>query len=145
MAPDLKVEHPVSRWIDFVKETDTQHFQLGYRALSQFHRLVFREGSQDEVQMARKNSARARVLAKNFVGQIALASEQSLSLAQGLIERMDFKAMEGVVMNKRPHGPVIRDDLAREPDQRSQLHALGFAVRPLSYWRHDVVISMLVR
>ena len=121
-----------------MKETGTQHFQLGHRALSQFHRLVPREGFQDEVEVTRKNAARADIVAKNFVGQITLAAEQLLSPPYGFIERMDFQAMERVVMNKRPHGPVIRDDLAREPDQRSQLHALGFAVRPLSYLRHDV-------
>ena len=94
--------------------------------------------------MARKNPARANIVAKNFIGQITLAAKQLLSSPCGLIERMDFQAMEWVVMNKRPHGPVIRDDLAREPDQRSQLHALGFAVRPRSYLSHDVVISMVV-
>ena len=103
MAPDLEVEHLVRRWIDFVKETGTQHFQLGHRALSQFHRLVLREGSQDEVEMTRKNSPRADIVAKKFVGQIALAAEQLLSPPYGFIERMDFQAMERVVMHKRPH------------------------------------------
>src|SRR5215475_12076929 len=102
-----------------------------------------RDWFQGMVEVTRKNTAGTDIVAKNFTGKITLTAKPLQSARRSLIERMDFQSMERVVMNKRPHGPVVGDDLAREPDQGSELHALGFAVRPVGYLSHDTVISMM--
>ena len=104
-----------------------------------------RKRFQSSVELTLQNPARAKLVAKNFIGQIALASEQLLSPPCGLLKMEIFQAVERIVMNKGAHGPVIRDNLARKPDQPSELHPLGFAVRRRGYLIHDVVISMVAR
>src|SRR3954451_17302339 len=103
------------------------------------------QGLQDSVKMTRQNPARAEIIAEGFVGQIAFASEQFCSPSCGVIETAIFQAMEWIVMNKAAHGPVIANYFARQPDQPSQLHPLGFAVRRHCYLVHEFVISMALR
>src|SRR5262245_17509963 len=138
------VEHFVRWRINILDEAGTQHVELGNSTRAKSYRLLLRDGFQGMVEVVGKNTAGAYIVAKNFTGKITLAAKPLQSPRRSLMERMDFQSMEWVVMNKRPHGPIIGDDLAREPNQGSELHTLGFGVRPLGYLSH-VVISMVVR
>lgn len=62
-----------------------------------------------------------------------------------LVKMMVFQTMEGIVMHKGAHRPVIRYDFARKPDQPSQLHPLVFAIGDCGYLIHEVVISKVLR
>ncbi len=145
MATDLGIEHLVRRCGRPFEKMSAKRFQLGNFARSQFNALVFRKRFQSSVEMTLQNPARAIIVAKKLIRQITFATKQLLSSPCGLVEMDIFQAMKRIVMNKGSHRPVMSDDLARKPDQPSQLHPLGFAVRHRSYLIHDVIISVVAR
>ncbi len=95
------------------------------------------------VEMMRQNPAGAEVFAICLTGQIATAAQQALRFAHGLFEVEFFEPVQRIVMHECAHGPVVGDDLARQPDQSFQLHPLGFAEARADYLCHSIISTAI--
>jgi hypothetical protein len=98
---------------------DAQHIQLENVTGSQPDRVILCARLQGRIEMAREDPAGIQAVVKDFSGQIAPAPQYPLGPPHGFFEGEIFQPMQRIVMNEVPHGPVVRDDLAREPNQRS--------------------------
>ena len=78
--------------------------------------------------MTEQNPAGAEVPSKDIAGEIAVASQELLATPDGFFKREILQAMKRVVMHEGPHGPILRDDFAREADDAAEFHAPGFNV-----------------
>src|SRR3990172_840977 len=119
-AGDHRVEYVFRRSRDTLEQMGSKDVELTDFLIPQRDLMVMRTSLQRGVDLMGENPARADIVAKQLVRQITLPSEELLGPLRGLLEMERFESVQRIVMDKRAHGPVRGDDLAREQDQRPE-------------------------
>src|SRR4026209_2921038 len=127
-----------------MQQVSTQHVEVADLASSKPDMLVRGLGFQSGVEMTRQNAPKTEVVAKDFIGQIAVAAPRLPGAADRLFKVKIFQPVQRVVMHEGAHGPVVGDDLAGETDERSELHPLAVAIVSPGYLDHSI-FSMVIR
>ena len=130
MALKHDVEVVVGQGRYSLQQVSAQHVEVADLESSKPDMLVRGVGFQSGVEMTRQNPTAAEVVAKDFIGQIAVAAVRLPGSADGLFKVKIFQPVQWVVMHEGAHGPVVGDDLAGETDERSELHPLALAIVP---------------
>ncbi len=104
--------------------------------ISHQDRFVMSERLQGGIHLLDTNSTGSEIVTKHLVGKVGTATQEPLALLNGFLKFQILQPMEKIVVNKGPHGPIIRNHLAGEIDQRAHFHALSFAIRAGRYRFH---------
>jgi len=128
MAGDDGVECVFSGRGDAMEQMGAQHLGVGHLACADGHPLVLHERLKRSVEMVGCDPAVFQIVPVGPVGQIALAAQQPSGAPDGVVEVQILQAVQRVVVDEGPHGPVGGDDLAGNEDQPAQVHPPGVGI-----------------
>src|SRR5579863_2521372 len=123
-ALDQGGNRPVVRNEDGSKHLGAKDLEVSHLALSEDDFFVKRYVLQNGIDLLRKDSSRTEIIPVGLPGQIPSPPQELTGLTKGLFEREVLQAVQEIMMNKGPHGPIMGDDLAGKTDHRSEAHSV---------------------